>query len=433
MVIRLHRGASCAAMAVFVVAATAARGQAAGFSIFEQGARGMGFAGAFVAVANDPSAIFHNPGGIAFLKGKHLYLGGTLALPSYDFTGADPYPGAGLLETSGYQVTPVPAVYYTHQFSETVVFGVGAFAPFGIRTEWDLADTYSGRFLSQKAWLRSFALNPTVGFKLADRLSVGVGLDVVVAQMDLRRKVPTFNPFTQAVADIARAELTSGWGTGFGFNLGLLAKPSDSWSVGLGYRHKVNLDFSGGSAVFTQVPTGNAQLDALVAGTLPNGATPLTTKITFPSVITGGLAYVTDDWTISAEADRFLWSSFEELPLVFTERPELSQTLSENYTNTWTFRLGIERRLTRAWAVRAGYYRDPSPAPPASISPILPDSDRNGFCLGGSWTNGRIRFDLGTRYVKGSDRSTEGQSRDNYNGTYRASGLAFGASFGYGF
>src|SRR3981081_1929536 len=66
---------------------------AAGFAIFEQGARGMGFAGAFTAQANDPSAIFHNAAGIAFLKGKQFYFGGTLIHPSSSFTGADPCRG----------------------------------------------------------------------------------------------------------------------------------------------------------------------------------------------------------------------------------------------------------------------------------------------------------------------------------------------------
>ena len=59
-----------------------ASAHAAGFAIFEQGARAMGFAGAFTAQANDPCAIFHNAAGIAFLKGKQLYLGGTLIRPS---------------------------------------------------------------------------------------------------------------------------------------------------------------------------------------------------------------------------------------------------------------------------------------------------------------------------------------------------------------
>ena len=63
----------------------------------------MGFAGAFTAQANDPSAIFHNAAGIAFLKGKQFYIGGTLIHPSTTFTGADPFPGASVTEGGRHQ------------------------------------------------------------------------------------------------------------------------------------------------------------------------------------------------------------------------------------------------------------------------------------------------------------------------------------------
>src|SRR5260221_5117657 len=71
---------------------------ASGFSIYEQGGRGMGFAGAYVALADDPSAIFHNAAGIAFLKGRQIYVGGTLVAPQTDLTGGDPVPGTADLE-----------------------------------------------------------------------------------------------------------------------------------------------------------------------------------------------------------------------------------------------------------------------------------------------------------------------------------------------
>ena len=75
------------AMLFTVVCAAACLGfapaavSAAGFTIFEQGARGMGFAGAFTA-QSDPSAIFHNAAGIAFLTGRQAYAGGTIIAPS---------------------------------------------------------------------------------------------------------------------------------------------------------------------------------------------------------------------------------------------------------------------------------------------------------------------------------------------------------------
>ena len=67
--------------------------RAAGFALFEHGGKGMGFAGAFTAQASDPSAIFHNPAGIAFLHGKQIYLGGTGVMPTWQFEGANPFPG----------------------------------------------------------------------------------------------------------------------------------------------------------------------------------------------------------------------------------------------------------------------------------------------------------------------------------------------------
>ena len=55
-------------LAVFSPAAA----QAAGFGIYEQGARAMGTAGAFTARADDPSAIYFNPAGLAHLEGGSL-------------------------------------------------------------------------------------------------------------------------------------------------------------------------------------------------------------------------------------------------------------------------------------------------------------------------------------------------------------------------
>ena len=51
--------------------------QAAGFGIFEQGTKAMGMAGAFTAQADDPSALFHNAGGLAFVDEPEIAAGFT--------------------------------------------------------------------------------------------------------------------------------------------------------------------------------------------------------------------------------------------------------------------------------------------------------------------------------------------------------------------
>jgi hypothetical protein len=70
MLSRSRRGGPLAALAGLGIALAPSPAGAAAFALFEQGARGMGFAGAFTAQASDPSAIFHNAAGLGFLKGN---------------------------------------------------------------------------------------------------------------------------------------------------------------------------------------------------------------------------------------------------------------------------------------------------------------------------------------------------------------------------
>ena len=90
-----HRRRAVRALLALPLLASAATVRASGFAIESQGARAMGFAGAYVAQAADPSAIFYNAAGIAFLKGKQLYVSGALAGLSTTFTGTGPVPPAG--------------------------------------------------------------------------------------------------------------------------------------------------------------------------------------------------------------------------------------------------------------------------------------------------------------------------------------------------
>src|SRR5262245_7047525 len=348
MTTRTRSCASTAFLFALALLLPASRASAAGFSIFEQGARGMGFAGAYTAQANDPSAIFHNAAGIAFLKGKQIYLGGTFISPSSDFIGANPFPGAGITETSAAGKIPVPSLYYTQEFSENVVVGLGVYSPFGLKTEWANPNTYSGRFLSQRAQLKGIAINPTIAFKLEDRFSIGIGLDWRLSKIELNRHSPSIDPFTQQIVDVADVTLTSDWNSGFGFNLGVLAKASDNLSFGAAYRHKVSTDYSG-SASFRQIQTGNNQLDTLVAGSLPPGAQDFTTTLEFPSIASGGVAYQWGEWTVEGDVVWFHWSSFGQLDITFPNNPTLSQTLREEWDNSFQYRVGLERKIGQAW------------------------------------------------------------------------------------
>ena len=411
----------------------AAPAHAGGFAIFEQGARGMGFGGAYVAQTDDPSAIFHNAAGIAFLKDRQLYFGATVIHPHSDFKGMGPFPGEGVTERTQAGILAPPAFDYSQKLSERMVVGFGVHVPYALRTRWkDRETTYSGRFIAKLAEVESFSFNPTLAYKLADRLAIGGGLDVRLSRVKLERNVPLFNPFSQRVQDVASLRIESRNQIALGFNLGVLAKPAENLAVGASYRHNVKTDFSG-DADFARIGTGSAQFDALVTQRLPAATLPVRTEIDFPALITVGAQYSWGDWLLAADVNFQRWASFDALPLTFEGRPDLSEVVREDYENSETYRVGAERRLNDTWTVRGGYFFDRTPAPVESVGPILPDASRQGASVGATWRRGRLRVEAANWLVFFRERSTEARSRDNYNGTFKSFAELFSVSVGLSF
>jgi long-chain fatty acid transport protein len=405
--------------------------QASGFAIESQGARAMGFAGAYVAQASDPSAIFYNAAGIAFLKGKQLYVSGALAGLSTDFTGAGPNPPAGTLESTSNGLSILPSFYYSQQVKDSVVVGIGVTKPFATKASWTNPDEFTGRFICVECSLSSWSINPTVAFRLADRFSIGGGLDVRFSKFDLsRRLIADPNPFP-VPTDVAQLTLASDTKTALGFNAGILAMPSENFSVGLSYRHKVTVDHAA-QADFVQILTGNTALDQAVAIALP-GSQPATVSYTYPGSFAVGAALRRGYWTIEADFQWMLWSKFDQVAIAYTNAPTFSTTLPLDWKDTWRGAIGAEYLIKDDWEARFGYGYDHSPAPTDTISPFIHDADRHTFGLGGSWKYEKLRIDFDLRYVLWRNSSTLGISRYGYDGDYSSHSLQFGAGIGYKF
>lgn len=403
---------------------------AAAFGIFEQGSKSMGMAGAFTAQANDASLLFHNAGGLAFVDEAQFTTGLTLIhVNGTDFEGLAPFPGPGNNEQMKDLDAPVPHVYYVRPLSGKWKFGIGFNAPFGLATEWKNPNQFSGRFISQRAELQVFDLNPTIGYQATPNLGIGFGLIGRLSTVELERNVPSINPFTGGVVDIAHAELTSDADTGFGWNLGILHKVGSAFSWGFSYRSKVKVDYSG-DGKFTQILTGIPQFDAAVAGQLPFGTKlPIETSIEYPDQASLGFALgMTRNLLMEVDINWTGWSSFDELPLSFTSAPGLSSVIPQNYDNAYNYRLGFNYTTASGSQWRFGYVFDESPQPDESVSPLLPDGDRNGFTVGYGTAGGKL--DLAFMYLA-SDTRTTTTNHDGFNGTYSTDAALFGVTYNW--
>jgi long-chain fatty acid transport protein len=405
---------------------------AAGFGIFEHGSKAMGMAGAFTAQADDPSAMFHNVGGLAFLERRELMLGTTLITNTKgDFQGAAPFPGPGVREEQADVVFFPSHLYWVQPLGGAFTFGLSFFTPFGLATEWDDVDNFSGRFISYQAELTSFDLTPNLGWRVNPDFGVGVGLVSRVSMVELRQRGGLVNPFDFRVVDVADVRLESDTEIDFGFTAGVLHRYNPSFSWGLSYRSKVKTDY-GGSARFTQISTGNPQLDALVAQGLPFGQDiPVATTVEFPDMASLGLAFaITPQTLIEIDVNWTGWSSFDRLLVEFDHPQVETVDRPEQWRDVYNYRVGVrwDRSPRSQW--RIGYVYDETPQPERAAGPLLPDSDRQGYTIGYGHRGTRFSGDFALMYLPFKTREVR-ESFDNYFGTYDTTAWLLGITVGW--
>ncbi|UCF64563.1 MAG: outer membrane protein transport protein [bacterium] len=419
----MRRGMTVFLILLFMVGFTVA----AGYQIGEHGTRAMGMGGAFVAQASDPSAIFFNAAGLGFQTGLNIMAGATIIMPKSDFTGPTPSTTTTDMES---QTFYPPHAYVTYALENGVAFGVGFFAPFGLGTKW--ADDWVGRYLAVQTDLQALYINPTVAYKINEKVSVGVGFSYIMGEVELTQRVPTFStllPPTPAAND--------GWvslkgdGTGFSFNAGVLYKASEKVSLGLSYRSLSTIKFEG-DAVFTDMQA--------LATFFPGGTGK--TELPMPADLKAGIAYnVNEKFTVEADFEYVFWNAYKELELDIPDGPNFPLTGAplqtgsvdeKDYKNAYLVRLGGEYSLEKL-ALRLGFVYDMSPVPDKSLEPLLPDSDRLEGIIGlGYMFSENVRVDAAYQYIKASERTVTSPTNE-FPGTYNSTANLFGLTLGLSF
>jgi long-chain fatty acid transport protein len=305
----------------------------AGFSIFEQGAKASGMAGAFVATADDPSAIFYNPAGIAQQRELAVLAGATFINFTNEFTG-DPnsdYTSGASGKYDRHTFIP-PNMYAVLPIGENLTIGVGAFSAWGLRTDW--ADPWVGRAISRDADLKTMSVQPTIAWQTSNgRFAIGGGVEYRRARVILSANTMRINPFSGRIVDVANTRLASDYGDDIGWNVGVLFKPSDRIRFGASYRTDMDIDLEG-EADITQISTGNAQLDALIAAQLPPDQ-GISTTFPFPAVAAVGVAFSpTERVDLEFDITHMTWSRFEALSVAFDTTPAAGFVREQNWEDS---------------------------------------------------------------------------------------------------
>ncbi|HKI00447.1 MAG TPA: outer membrane protein transport protein [Thermoanaerobaculia bacterium] len=398
---------------------------AAGFSAADPGIKAMGLGGAFTARANDPSAGFFNPGGLALLKKGKLTVGlAGLSLNESQYQGQAPGIGQG---TTGAQEKgwTLPAHAFTAiPLGEKMKLGVGIYTPFAFKTEWADPGSFAGRFLTTSGALETYDVNANLGLKITPNFGFGAGVIYRSSRFAMGRRVSGVNPANGQTVDVGSLDLETDYDTGIGWDAGFLHKIGERFAWGVSYRSPIDVDYAGAGRL-TQISTGNAQLDQLNRATLPYDLDlPLFTSISFPETATLGIGFAPTEKTwIEADVTQTGWSRFEGLNVSFPFNSTFSRTVQGPWEDALSYRVGAQIEVGGGIQFRVGYGFEESPQPDASLAPLLPDAERNILSAG----FGRDWLDIAFQLIAPQTRATA-TNGDGLNGSYKGNSYQVGIS-----
>jgi len=418
--------------------------QAGGYMVGEMATRATGMASAFTAVADDASAAWHNPAGVAFTTGKQLMLGGDVILTSNDFAAnaSNPLPTATSKAKNGTFI--VPHAYFTYWDEESSLgASLSINSPFGLETDWPTTAAFASKNTFSR--INMVMVNPSVIFQISDNLSFAAGLDYgYINKVDLNNTV----------------QLLSGKGDGWGGNASIFYK-GEGFNFGVTYRSRIKVNVDG-----TATAVAGGALAAAPFGATTSSAT---TSVTLPDQVNVGLAFMPNDkWTLSVDADWVNWKTFKSIDINYASAAYRgavggltvaaggggagaigaaivaqtgSTSLPQNWKATVDLRVGAEWKYLPNMRARFGYIFSPTPIKDVDFSPSIPGNDRHIMSIGHGYDfTPDTTLDLAYAYVYINKRNQiqspatpVGAPNSVKNGIYKGNAHILAASINHSF
>ncbi len=419
-----------------LLAAGLASGQAAaaGFQLLEQNASGIGnsYAGS-AAVAENASTIFYNPAGMTQLKDREISVGMSVVRPTFKFSdrgssSLGAFASAGEGNDAGSWAF-IPNAYMSWALTKDLYAGLGIGAPFGQVTEYN--DPWVGAAQAIKFDIKTMNLNPSLAYRINDKISVGGGLNYQKMKVEYIRRaaVGPVTPLNVAGTSATLSAENDAWG----WNVGALFTLSPTTKVGVSYRSSIKHDLKGDLSV-----SGPA---AGASAALTTGAAKADVELpeTFILSVT---QHLNEKWEMLGDVSWTGWSSIPKVDIVRTAgalNGVTVQTLDTKFRDTWRFALGANYRLNEQVKLKFGVAYDQTPVQSDQHRLVsLPDSNRTWLSTGAQIKVAKDSLvDLGAAYLRVGeshiDNDQTALGRGRVAGVYDARVWILGAQYSMAF
>ncbi|MDX1804546.1 MAG: outer membrane protein transport protein [Alcanivorax sp.] len=409
------------------VSMMAGQAMATGFAVSEQSVSALGTAYAGSAVlSEDASNQWYNPATLAGLDQSQITADVQQVMIDTSFKSNGPS-GPGDIK----DLDPVVgSVYLALPLTDMMTFGLGINAPFGTKLEYDsnwgnqatdplapLSPTTGDRYATLSD-VKTYNINPALGFQVSDGLRVGLGLSYQHIDADLR------NSFTRL----------QGKDDGYGWNIGATFDADENNHFGVAYRSKVNFDLDGDITFKTTALLAQGLAPAMagaLAGTY-SGKASLDLPASAQFSYAGDLS---DNTQLLLGVEWMQWSSLDHLTVKSSAPGALGSTTQEfGWNNTTRYSVGLRHTLSNDTLLRFGVYQEDSSQHNENRSPSSPDSNKIAVTLGAGFKPAdNMNIDVGYAHIFIEDAKTNLTDRGVLNGKYELAADVIGAQMTYRF
>jgi long-chain fatty acid transport protein len=407
---RVHRSLGAAlAGTTLVLLLAAPEARAGGFLVYDVSGAPVAKGSAVVASITDPDAVWYNPAGLSFGPAYGFSLGGVYTTAKSTFSPKGGGPTAGTVPGNFL----LPHVFASVKATDWMQLGLGLFSTWGLGSEWK--KDWVGNTSAIQSSMTVITVNPTLSFRLHRDVALGVGVQVIRANLDALQALP------DPIGGTARFGGTS-WG--YGANVGVMWRVlPDRLSVGVTYRSRVKLAFKGRIDLD---PNPDFRRD------LPDG--PITTDMTLPDILAVGVTLrPIPSLEVGLDGNLILWHVYDRTTVKRTDGQVLAD-VPHGCDDSIALRAGLDWATpAKGLNLRLGLIWDRTPTRQDLLDAGMPDSDQIDVTAGLGYAWKWLKADLGYQYIQFlPNQSKTGQVGPE--GTYRTRGhfLALTLAFLFG-
>ncbi len=367
---------------VFVLSTSAF---ANGLSLNSVGPRALGMGGAFVGLANDATALYWNPAGLAGQK-TSLLVFGTDVIPAITYKNA----AYGIDATSKTNHYISPNAFFNYNMGKlSLAFGV--YVPAGLGAEWEgkeLLPLTGGK--GPFDWMSKIGvinISPGIAYQVTDKFSVGLAVNIYYAMFDLKR--PNMIDANRDGTPETWAQYSeSSTGLGYGVTVGLKYDVNEMFSLGATFRTSTSVTMDG-TGEFLGLPMKMEN--------------DFDRDVTWPMWISGGFAFKPNtNMTITLDGQYSNWSELDKLTADYKTWPD--GVFNLEWESVLQIRAGFEHFVNKSFGYRIGYYYDPAPAPDKSVNILFPSSTNHVATAGVSYKTGNFCITGAFEHLFGAER-----------------------------